>query len=349
MSENLEETLSYDQWMDSMVKEYHFSQTRPKMKVNPDLLRFCWDMGHGIKQFKKMGPSEGSIYDRISKDLEKAFPSEKFFSEKNLGHMNSFYNLYSDRMYRPRFRKRQLKYPLPKEPKDVMLYIPWGHNKLIMDVCQGDKEKAIYCINKTIRHNWNQKELVDYLTKISDKPLKELDFISTGINKTDNAINIENVNNSDASYISSDDYDKFLAENLKKKLIDFLLGYGTGIAFIGENVQIKLRNKIGYIDLLFYNMRVHSYLVVQVKVGFWDEAFSRRLRGYCAMANKQIESDYDYRTYGLGITLTMGNVFAAGYVYNIGGVKNPIYLETPLGLSSNDGFPNIQELRNALI
>lgn len=343
MSENLEETLSYDQWLDSMVKEYHFSQTRPEMKVNPDLLRFCWDMGHGIEKFKKIEPSDGRIYDRISKDLEKAFPGEKFFSKKNLGYMNSFYNLYSDRMCKPRFQKRQLRYPLPKESKDAMLYIPWGHNKLIMDVCQGDKEKAFFYIEESIKHNWNLNELASNLKSPSEKSLMVFDTESTTMyfDHTGDAV--------DSDSINSDRYEKYLFENLKKKLKNFLLGYGTGFAFIGENVKIKLRNKSGFIDLLFYNMRVHCYLVIQIKIGFWDDNFTRRLEAYSAKASKQIESNYDDNTCGLGITFTMGNDIWAEYVFGLNTKKKSSYFINGFEAPSGGIFPTKYELMEALI
>lgn len=41
--------------------------------------------------------------------------------------------------------------------------IPWGHNKLIIDKCKGNKDKALFFVKKTLENNWSRAVLMNFL------------------------------------------------------------------------------------------------------------------------------------------------------------------------------------------
>ena len=58
---------------------------------------------------------------------------------------------------------------------------------------------------------------------------------------------------------------------LKKALMSnisrFLLELGSGFAYVGEEYRLKVGHTEQFIDLLFYNIKLHSYCVIEVKTG----------------------------------------------------------------------------------
>lgn len=40
---------------------------------------------------------------------------------------------------------------------ELVFHIPWGHNKLIIDKCKNNQEKALFYVRKTIENNWAKR------------------------------------------------------------------------------------------------------------------------------------------------------------------------------------------------
>ena len=40
---------------------------------------------------------------------------------------------------------------------ELVFHIPWGHNKLIIDKCKNNQEKALFYVRETTENNWNCK------------------------------------------------------------------------------------------------------------------------------------------------------------------------------------------------
>lgn len=64
--------------------------------VNRDLILLYWDIGRGIVEKQKALGWGESVIDRISCDLQAAFPETTGFSPRNLRDMKRFYLAYSD-------------------------------------------------------------------------------------------------------------------------------------------------------------------------------------------------------------------------------------------------------------
>lgn len=40
---------------------------------------------------------------------------------------------------------------------ELVFHIPWGHNKLIIDKCKNNQEKALFYVRKTIENKWAKR------------------------------------------------------------------------------------------------------------------------------------------------------------------------------------------------
>ena len=64
-----------------------------------------------------------------------------------------------------------------------------------------------------------------------------------------------------------EEYDeKELKDALMDNLQKFLLELGTGFAFVGREYRLEVGNTEQFLDMLFYNISLHCYVVIEVKI-----------------------------------------------------------------------------------
>ena len=104
--------------------------------------------------------------------------------------------------------------------------------------------------------------------------------------------------------------EKELKDALMDNIADFLLELGNGFAFVGREYRIEIGNTENFIDMLFYNIKLHCYVVVEVKVTAFDPAFTGQLGTYVVAVNHSLKSDMDAPTLGLLVCKSKDNVQA---------------------------------------
>lgn len=63
-----------------------------------------------------------------------------------------------------------------------------------------------------------------------------------------------------------EEYDeKELEDALVSQITQFLLELGTGFSYLGRQVHLRVGESDFYMDLLFYHVRLHCYVVVELK------------------------------------------------------------------------------------
>ena len=71
-----------------------------------------------------------------------------------------------------------------------------------------------------------------------------------------------------------------LKDALLANISQFLLELGTGFAYIGKEYRLQIGQKEKFIDLLFYNLNLSCYVVIEVKIGEFDFQDLGQLSGY---------------------------------------------------------------------
>ena len=108
--------------------------------------------------------------------------------------------------------------------------------------------------------------------------------------------------------------DRYDEKELKDALLDnaekFLLELGTGFAFIGREVRVEIGETEGFIDLLFYHVRLHCYVVVEVKATKFEPGHMGQLGTYVVAVNHQMKTAQDQPTLGLLVCKEMDKVQA---------------------------------------
>lgn len=349
MGKLAEKDNQYRDWISDVSKRFRQSQIRAAVKINDEMLRFYWQLGKELHDRKSRFSYGQSFYKMISLDLTRELPDVKSFSETNLRYMQKFAELYKEDSNLP-----QVGEDLNRDKFDALFAVPWGHHKLIMDKCKGDQHKALFFVNQVIQNNWSRAVLLNFL----DTDLYE----RQGRAITNFKITLPAVQSDLAQEITKDPYkfdfitltQSYNEKELKDALMDniqkFLLELGNGFAFVGREYRIELGETENFIDMLFYHIRLHCYVVVEVKVTEFEPSYAGQLGTYVVAVNHQLKTEQDAPTLGLIVCKSKDNV------------KAQYALESssqPMGVSSYElsklipedfkgSLPSIEEIENEL-
>ena len=362
----------YQQWIVSLKKRYRQSQLKAAVKVNAELVSFYWSLGRDIAMMKPEEKWGQGFYETLSKDLRESLPDAKGFSYRNLHYMRQFYELFPSMEIMQQAVAQtesgevlgeneiaqqavaQTESGIAPQLAAQIVSIPWGHICLIMNRCGKDQRKALFYVNQTVLNNWSRAMLLDFIQ--SDLYARQ----GKAITNFDRSLPEEG---SDlAQQITKDPYDfNFLAidkgyneKKLKDALIDniqrFLVELGTGFAYMGREYRIDIGGKEEFIDLLFYNTRVHAYVVIEVKIGEFEPRDIGQIGTYAVALDHLLRTDRDEKTIGLLICRSKNEILAR-YALELS--------SQPLGISSyelsnlnpeqfKDDLPTVEEIENEL-
>ena len=186
--------------------------------------------------------------------------------------------------------------------------------------------QPFFYIRKTLENGWSRDVLLNYLsTDLYKREGKALsNFNSTLPLETSDL----------AQELTRDPYsfaftgltgtfnEKVLKEALLNNITQFLLELGTGFAYIGKEYKLQIDAKEKYIDLLFYNLNLSCYVVVEVKIGEFDFQDISQLQGYVVAVNHLLrKEERDNPTIGIIICKSKNNTLAQ---YALEGSNLPI-------------------------
>ena len=298
MDKLIEVDAQYREWISEVSKRFHQSQIKAAVKVNDEMLRFYWQLGKELHDRKDKFSYGQSFYKTISRDLRRELPDVKSFSETNLRYMQKFAELYSEVSNLP-----QVGEDFRSEEIEPLFAIPWGHHKIIIDKCNGNPKKALFFVDQVIQNNWSRAVLLNFLdTDLYERQGKAI----TNFNLTLPAMQSDL-----AQEITKDPYkfdfitltQSYNEKELKDALMDniqkFLLELGNGFAFVGREYRIEIGSTENFIDMLFYHIRLHCYVVVEVKVTEFESSYAGQLGTYVVAVNHQLKTEKDEPTLGL--------------------------------------------------
>ena len=145
---------NYKKWISDISKRFRQSQLNAAVKVNDEMLKFYWSLGHDMVEKKDEYAWGSHFFEQISKDLKDELPYVKSFSPTNLKYMVYFYEMYPTAL------------EISQQPVDdlnVIFQIPWGHHVQILGKCKGNPEKALFYVKKTMENCWSRAVLLNFL------------------------------------------------------------------------------------------------------------------------------------------------------------------------------------------
>ena len=311
MGDLIKKDETYKQWITEISEKFRKSQLKAAVKVNESMLQFYWLLGKEMDEMKENFKWGSHFYDQISKDLVDSLPGVKSFSPRNLLFMSQFYRLFPNAIITKQdvSQMDNEKVEIAKqavsqiEKYQCVFMIPWGHIIQIINKCSDNSEKALFYVNRTVENNWSRNVLLNFLdTDLYEREGKAITNFTNTLPATQSDL---------AQSITKDPYNfdfltirgKYDEKELKDALINdiskFLMELGTGFAYMGREVRLMVGDKEKFIDLLFYNTKVHCYVVIEVKTGEFDSSNAGQLGTYVVAVNHQLKGENDNPTIGL--------------------------------------------------
>lgn len=142
------------------------------------------------------------------------------------------------------------------------------------------------------------------------------------------------------------DLENALLLNLRK----FLLELGVGFAFVGSQYRLEIGGQDFYIDLLFYHLRLRSFVVIDLKMRDFKPEDSGKMSFYLSAVDDLLKHEQDAPTIGLILCKTKNQVVAE---YALRGLTKPIgisemQLIEALPENLKGSLPTIEELEARL-
>jgi predicted nuclease of restriction endonuclease-like (RecB) superfamily len=287
LSDLLKKDKDYSLFILDIKSRIQAAQIKAAVSVNRGLLQLYWEMAEQIVEKQKNTAWGDGFLTQMANDLQAEFPGIKGFSKRNLEFMRQWYCYW------------QLKSQFVQQ---LVSQIPWGHNLVILNKTQSHDE-ALYYVRKTIENNWSRSVLTHQIEGgLFKREGKAITNFEATLPKPQFDLAIQTLKdpyNFDFLTIRDKHDEKELEGALVSHVTKFLLELGAGFSFIGRQHKITVDGDDFYIDLLFYHVRLHCYIVVELKALKFKPEFAGKLNFYISAVDGMLKSDHDNPTVGI--------------------------------------------------
>lgn len=229
--------------------------------VNSALLLTYWNIGKRIIEVEQDGKQRADYGKQLIKVLSDVLTKEfgKGFSERNLADFRKFYHFFPDeQILQTRLQN-----------------LTWSHFRNLLRV--PDENARLWYMNESAKEGWSSRTLdrniaTQYYYRLLQSPKKEA-VIAEMQEKTHDLQNPHELlkNPIIAEFLGFRMEDSLAESELENAILshirDFLMEMGRGFAFVARQQHIVTDTEDYYIDLVFYNIELKCYVLVDLKMG----------------------------------------------------------------------------------
>ena len=284
-------------------------------EVNNILIQTYWEIGRIIVEDEQGNSDRAEYGKQLVTDLSKRLTKEygKGFSRSNLQNMRNFY----------------LSYPICQTLSGKL---SWSHYCELLSI--SDEQKRSFYEKETINANWSVRELKRQIkTSLFERLLlssgdenkeKVLELALKGneINKASDVVKdpyvFEFLGIPEEKVIMENDLEKALITHIEK----FLLELGKGFMYVGSQQRITLGNTHYYVDMVFYNKILRSYVLIELKTGKLMPEAVGQINMYLNYYKTEVNDNTDNEPIGIILCTDKDSIQAE---YALGSLSNNIF------------------------
>ena len=354
----------YTQWRKDIEQLIDTAKLHTALNVNVGTLTLYWNIGKSILQKQEQEGWGKQVIEQLSKDLISRYPDDRGYSVRNLRYMKRFASAYPDFpiLQVPLAELKELPIlqatlaELENEGKEFvqvpLAQISWYHHISLLPKVKDEAERAYY-ITETAQNGWSRDVM---LLQIDNGYIHAKGHAINNFEQT-----LPPPQSDLARYIFKDPYNfSFIGtvalqneldieKSLTSKITDFLLEMGRGFAYIGRQYHISVDGDDYYIDLLMYHLKLHCYVVVELKAVEFKPEFVSKLNFYISAVDDLVKSPEDKPTIGLLLCRTKSNKKAE---FSLRGITQPMgiaqYETEKLFADVASALPQIENLENSM-
>ena len=310
------------------------SQYQATVKVNHELLLLYYHIGQAINRHKVWG---NKFIENLSRDLRLEYPEAKGYSVRNLKYMAKLAETYPDKEF----------------VQQVVAQIPWGHNVVIMDKVLPEDERTWY-LKACAENGWSRNVLVHQIESNLYARQATADKISNFENRLPAPQSELATQMMKDPYIF--DFIPFKVDMLERdienamvaEVTKLLLELGAGFAFLGNQYHLNVGGEDFYLDLLFYNLKLRCYVVIELKTGDFKPEYAGKLNFYLTAVDNILKTEQDAPTIGLLLCKGKNDLIAE---YALRDINKPIgvseyRITEEIPEKFRQQLPSIEDIKN---
>ena len=281
-------------------------------EVNNILVQTYWEIGRIIVEDEQGHEQRAEYGKELINDLSRQLTREygRGFSRSNLQNMRNLY----------------LSYPICQTLSGKLT---WSHYCELLSI--SDEKKRSFYEKESINANWSVRELKRQIkTSLFERLL-----LSSGEENKEKVLDLALKGNeiNKASDLVKDPYVFELPEekpmmesDLEKALIDhiekFLLELGKGFMYVGSQQRVTLGNTHYYVDMVFYNKILRSYVLIELKTSKLMPEAVGQINMYLNYYKAEVNDEMDNEPIGIILCTDKDGVQAE---YALGNLSNKIF------------------------
>ncbi|WP_265581075.1 PDDEXK nuclease domain-containing protein [Methanofollis aquaemaris] len=273
------------------------AQTRAVLSANRELILLYWHIGKEIVQRQEREGWGAKVIDRLSADLKREFPDMKGFSSRNLKYMRSFARAYPDEEF----------------VQEVLAQITWYHTVTLLDKVKDPVQREWY-IRRTIANGWSRNVLVHQIERgLIRREGRAVTNFSETLPAEQSDLALQTMKDPyifDFLRMGETVRERELERGLIDHLREFLLELGVGFAFVGSQYRLAVGGQDFYLDLLFYHLRLRSYVVIDLKVGEFIPEYAGKMNFYLSAVDDLLAHSSDNPSIGIVLCKAKNRVIA---------------------------------------
>ena len=276
--------MNYYEQVENLIKNNEVNKKVRALQDNSETLYTYWNIGRLIVEAQG-GEKRAKYGDGLIKEWGKKL-SEKYgrgYDYTNLSRMRLFY----------------IEFPIIGSLRQQLT---WTHYRYILPI--KDENERNYYINRVILDNLSVRDL---RREIKNKSFDRLSYADKEnieiISDMNLSLSIEDMIKDPIILKSDIDTNEINEKAIHKYIISLLedkfLELGTGFALVGHEYKIVISNNTYHIDLLFFNIRLNSYVVVEVKTRAVKPQDIGQLQFYVSYIENNLKDNNHNKTIGI--------------------------------------------------
>ena len=291
--------MNYYKQVEILIKKNEINKGVRTLQDNSETLYIYWSIGKLIVEAQG-GEKRAKYRDGLIKAWGNKL-SEKYrknYDKSNLSKMRKFYNIF----------------PIVDT---LCPQLSWSHYRFILPI-KNENERNYY-INQVIINNLSVRDLRREIKNKSFDRLSYKDKTNIEIINDNNKITIEDMIKNPIILKSDNDINEINEAVIHKYIISLLedkfLELGTGFALVGHEYKIIINNNTYHIDLLFFNIKLNSYVVIEVKTRNLKPQDIGQLEFYVKYIENNIKESNHNKTIGV-LIVKKNNQYVIEYTTN---------------------------------
>ena len=271
-----------------------FGQEKAYDAANKAMVLTYWHVGKRIVEQEQDGKERAeygkALIDTLASELTKEYG--KSYNKRNLQYFRKFY----------------LAFPDEQIVNACVHNLNWTHFRSLLRV--QDEDARIWYMKEASNAGWSSRTLdrniaTQYYNRLLQAPQKEV-LIDEMIQKTNEYQNskFELLKSPVvAEFLGFKNEDTYLESDLESAILshirDFLMEMGKGFAFVARQQHIVTDTEDYYIDLVFYNIELKCYVLIDLKMGKITHQDVGQIDFYVKYFEENVKTEGDNPTIGI--------------------------------------------------